>query len=131
MRKTETERQNEKEKEREQKRKGERERERDKRENGNERMRLRKSERENEREEIKMQEQSKETERDRVGAHTLDTKKNLRLSRNCMILMMIAFITISRLIPLIKGLCSWDSISIRVLGFNFTGASFNFETNLY
>jgi len=34
--------------------------------------------------------------------------------------MMIAFITLNSLVPLIEGLCSSDSISIRDLGFTLT-----------
>jgi len=40
---------------------------------------------------------------------------------------MIAFITISSLVPLIESLCTSDSISIRVLGFTFTSFALLFQ----
>ena len=42
-------------------------------------------------------------------------------------MMMIAFITISSLVPLIESLCTSDSISIRILGFTFTSFALRFQ----
>jgi len=45
--------------------------------------------------------------------------------------MMIAFITKNSLVPLIEGLCSLDSISIRVLGFTLTSFALLFRKKKY